>query len=60
MRPDPLQVADIEGVLGAAVAGMLALELAMGLLLGLGLLQRGELALGQDQAVLGDSWPPAP
>jgi hypothetical protein len=32
---------------------MLALELAMGLLLGLGLLQRDELGLGQYQAFLG-------
>ena len=31
--PDPLQIADVERVLGAAVPGMLALELAMGLLL---------------------------
>src|SRR4029077_20248203 len=36
-----------------AVARMLALELAMGLLLGLGLFQRDELGLGQDQAFLG-------
>jgi hypothetical protein len=35
MRPTPLQVADIESVLGAAVAGMLALELAVRLFLGL-------------------------
>jgi hypothetical protein len=27
--PDPLQVADIERILRAAIAGMLALELAM-------------------------------
>src|SRR3954470_24496759 len=33
--PDPLHVADIECVLGAAIARMLALELAMRLLLGL-------------------------
>ena len=32
---------------------MLAFELAMGLLLGLGLFQRDELGLGQDQAFLG-------
>src|ERR1700737_419538 len=35
--PDPLQIANIERVLGAAVARMLALKFAMGLLLGLGL-----------------------
>src|SRR3954451_843302 len=52
--PDPLHGADIEGVLGAAVARTLALELAMRLLLTLGLLKRGELALGQHQALLGD------
>ena len=42
---DALQRADIEGVLGAAIAGAFALELAVGLLVGLGLLQRGDLAL---------------
>src|ERR1700730_14070785 len=51
--PDPLQVANIERVLGAAVARMLALELAMGLLLGLGLFQHDELGLGQYRAFLG-------
>src|ERR1700704_5806880 len=51
--PDPLQIANIERVLGAAVARMLALKFAMGLLLGLGLFQRDELSLGQDQAFLG-------
>ena len=56
--PDPLQVADIERILGAAVARMLALELAMGLLLRLGLFQRDELGLGQDQALPQRSWPP--
>ena len=53
MPPDALQVADIEGVLRAAIARMLALELAMRLLLGLGLFQRDDLRLGQHQAVLG-------
>ena len=48
----PLQRADIEGVLGTAVAGTGAVELAMGFLVGLRLLQSGELALGQDQAIL--------
>ena len=51
--PDPLQIANIERVLGAAVARMLALKFAMGLLLGLGLFQRDELGLGQYQAFLG-------
>ena len=46
--PDPLQIADIERILGAAVPRMLALEFAMGLLLSLGLFQRHELGLGQD------------
>src|SRR6201993_2166226 len=45
-----LQVADIECILRAAIARMLALELAMGLLFRLGFLQRGELGLGQHQA----------
>jgi hypothetical protein len=35
--PNALQVADIERILGAAIARMLALELAVGFLLGLGL-----------------------
>ena len=48
----PLQRADIEGVLGTAVAGTGAIELAMSFLVGLRLLQSGELALGQDQAIL--------
>ena len=56
--PDPLQIANIERVLGAAVARMLALKFAMGLLLGLGLFQRDELGLGQYQALPQRSWPP--
>src|SRR6516165_6798803 len=48
-----LQVADIERILGAAVTWMLALELAVRLLLGLGLFQRDDLRLGQHQALLG-------
>ena len=52
--PDPLHVADVERVLGAAIARTFALELAMRLLFALGLLQRGELAFGQHQAFLGD------
>ena len=51
--PDPLQIANIERVLGAAVARRLALKFAMRLLLGLGLFQRDELGLGQSQAFLG-------
>ena len=58
--PDPLQRADIEGVLRPAIARALALELAVRLLVGLGLLQRGELALGQDQAAPAPPWPRAP
>ena len=50
--PDPLQIANIERVLGAAVARMFALKFAMGLLLGLGLFQRDELGLGQYQTFL--------
>jgi hypothetical protein len=42
--PHALQVADVERVLGSAVARMLALKLAMGLLLGLGLFQREPLS----------------
>src|ERR1700691_5355232 len=51
---DPLHVADVERILGAAIARTFALELAMRLLFALGLLQRGELAFGQHQAFLSD------
>ena len=44
---NPLQIADIERILSAAITRMLALELAMRLLLLLGFLQGGELGLGQ-------------
>src|SRR3954454_14131974 len=50
---DPLHIADVERVLRPAVARALALELAVGFLVRLGLLQRGKLAFGQDQALLG-------
>jgi hypothetical protein len=56
--PDPLQIADIERILGAAVARMLALKLAMRLLLSLGLFQRDELGLGPGPGLPGRSWPP--
>jgi hypothetical protein len=49
---DPLQRADVKGVLRPAIAGTLALELAMGLLVGLGFLERGDLGFGQENAVL--------
>ena len=52
--PDPLHVANVEGVLGAAIAWAFAFELAMRFLFALGLLQRGELAFRQHQAFLGD------
>jgi len=52
--PDALHVADIEGVLGAAIAWALALKFAMRLFLALGLLQRDELAFGKNDAVLRD------
>ena len=42
-----LQIADIEGILGAAVAGMFALEFAVRLLLGLGLFQRDVIYCGE-------------
>jgi hypothetical protein len=50
--PDALQRADIEGVLRTAIARTLALELAMRFLVGLRLLERGALRLGQQDAVL--------
>src|ERR1700750_1941548 len=51
--PNSLQIADIERILGVAIARMLALELAMRLLLSLGFFQRDDLRLGQYQAFLG-------
>src|SRR5262245_37646254 len=47
-----LEIADIERVLGAAVTWMLTLELAVRLLLSLGLFQRDDLRLGQHQPLL--------
>jgi hypothetical protein len=47
-----LQYADVKGILRAAIAGAFALELAMRLLVGLGLLERGDLGLGQQDAIL--------
>jgi hypothetical protein len=49
---DPLQRADIEGILRAAVTGAFAVELAVRLLVGLGLFQRGDLRLGQQDTFL--------
>src|SRR4051794_18593277 len=49
---DALQRANVEGVLRAAIAGALALELAMRFLIGLGFLERGDLRLGQQDAIL--------
>ena len=45
-----LHVADVEGILGAAIAGMLAFELAMGFFFGFGFLQGRKLGLGEDDA----------
>ena len=50
---DALQRAHIECVLGAAIAGAFGVELAVRFLVGLGLLQRGELTFRQDQPFLG-------
>src|SRR5271165_7198062 len=56
---DAFQGPDIEGVLGAAVAGAFGDELAVGLLVGFGLLEGCDLRLGQDQALPQPSWPRA-
>jgi hypothetical protein len=48
-----LQIADIECILSTAITRVLALELAVGLLLGLGFFECRKLSLGQYQAVLG-------
>ena len=45
--PDALQRSDLKGVLRAAIARALAFELAMRLLVGLRLLERGDLRFGQ-------------
>src|SRR5246127_1000584 len=52
---DALQIADVERILSAAIARVLALEFAVGLLLGLGLFERRKLSFGQHQAILGTS-----
>src|ERR1700730_2156402 len=49
---DAFQRAHIEGVLCAAIAGTFGFELTLHLFLGFGLLERGELALGEDEAFL--------
>src|SRR5262249_27866477 len=51
--PHALEIADVERVLGTAVARMLALELTVGLLLGLGPFERHDLGFGEHQAFLG-------
>src|SRR5215469_4845804 len=48
----PLERADVERVLRAAVARALALELAVRFLIGLGFLERGELRLTEHQPLL--------
>jgi hypothetical protein len=50
--PDALESSDVEGVLSAAVAGAFGIELTVGFLVGLGLLQGGELAFCEDQSLL--------
>ena len=45
MKANSLQVTDVERILSAAIAWVLAPELAVGLLLGLGLFQRCKLSL---------------
>jgi len=52
--PHPFEGSNIERILGSQIAGMFGFDLAMGLFIVLGLLQRDDLALGEDQAVLGD------
>jgi hypothetical protein len=50
---DAFQIADVKGVLGAAI-GTLVLELAVCLLLARGILHRRQLALSEDEAALGE------
>src|SRR5262245_23765095 len=49
---DALQGTDVKGILRAAIAGAFALELAMRLLVSLGLLERGNLGLDQQGPIL--------
>src|SRR5262249_6476840 len=49
-----LQCTDVKCILRAAIAGAFALELAMRLLVSLGLLERRDLGLGQQDAILRD------
>jgi hypothetical protein len=58
--PNSLEIADIERVLGTAVRGMRALELAMGFLLSLGFFQRYQTGLPSTLGPPGRSWLPAP
>src|SRR5215469_10087090 len=51
---DTLQSTDIERILGAAITGAFALELAMRFLVGFGLLESGDLGFGQQDPVLRD------
>ena len=51
--PHALHRANVIGVLASEVAGMVALDLAIGLLLLLGLLKRSHLVFGQEDALLG-------
>ena len=50
--PDALQGADVESVLRPTVAGAFAVELTMRLFVGLGLLERGDLRFGEQDAIL--------
>ena len=50
---DALDVADVAGVLAQEETGVVALDLAVGFFLLLGLLQRDDPRLGQDAFVLG-------
>src|SRR5262249_2565117 len=49
---DALQGADIEGILSATITGAFAVELAVRFLVGLSLLEGGDLSLGQQNAIL--------
>jgi hypothetical protein len=52
--PNPLHIANVERILGPAIARTFALELAMGLFLALGLLRRRHLAFGEVEPLLSD------
>jgi hypothetical protein len=57
--PDALEGSDVEGVLGAAVAGAFGVELAVGFLVGLGFLQGRRAGFRLESSAPAPFWLPA-